>query len=184
MSAATFDPGATLTGPRLTVRKLVPGDLDGLHAAASDPETWAGHPAKDRWKREVFEPFFATLIALGGAVAVEDREAGRIVGGSRFYVPPDQPGSIAIGFTFLDRSHWGGSTNFELKTLMLTHAFRHFAEVWFHIAPSNIRSQKATAKLGAVHAYDARLDLSGQPTDWQCHRLAKADWEKVLAARG
>ncbi|WP_082505568.1 GNAT family N-acetyltransferase [Aureimonas sp. Leaf324] len=184
MSAAAFDPGATLKGTRLTVRKLAPGDLDGLHAAASDPGIWAGHPAKDRWKREVFEPFFTTLIALGGAVAVEDREAGRIVGGSRFYVPPDQPGSIAIGFTFLDRSHWGGPANFELKTLMLTHAFRHFDEVWFHIAPSNIRSQKATAKLGAVHAYDARLDLSGQPTDWQCHRLAKADWEKVLAARG
>ncbi len=165
------------------MRKLVPGDLDGLHAAASNPETWAGHPAKDRWRREVFEPFFATLIALGGAVAVEDRGEGRIVGGSRFYVPPDQPASIAIGFTFLDRSHWGGAANFEMKSLMLAHAFAHFDEVWFHIAPSNVRSQKATGKLGAVHAYDARLDLSGQPTHWQCFRLSKADWAATLAGR-
>ncbi|WP_202814934.1 GNAT family N-acetyltransferase [Aureimonas sp. AU22] len=179
-----FDPGATLVGPHLTVRKLVAGDLDGLHAAASDPETWAGHPATDRWKREVFEPFFRTLIALGGAVAVEDRREGRIVGSSRFYVPPDQPRSLAIGFTFLDRSHWGGPANFEMKSLMLGHAFDHVDDVWFHIAPSNVRSQKATGKLGAVHVYDARLDLSGQPTDWQCFRLRKADWERVLEGRG
>ncbi|WP_279482126.1 GNAT family N-acetyltransferase [Aureimonas sp. SK2] len=183
MTAPGFDPGATLVGPKLTVRKLVSADLDGLHAAASDPEIWAGHPATTRWQREVFEPYFRMLIDLGGAVAVEDRSEGRIVGASRFYVAPDQRDAISIGFTFLDRTHWGGVANFEMKSLMLTHAFAHFGEVWFHIAPSNIRSQKATAKLGAVHAYDARLDLAGTPTDWQCFRLAKADWEAVLAGR-
>ncbi len=182
MSGA-FDPGATLKGPRLTVRKLERQDLDRLHAAASNPETWAGHPAKDRWKREVFEPFFDLLVRLGGTVVVEDREEGRIVGASRFYVPPDRPDTIAIGFTFLDRTHWGGPANFEMKSLMLAHAFAHFDEVWFHIAPTNIRSQKATGKLGAVHAYDARLDLAGQPTDWQCFRLSKADWQARLARR-
>ncbi|RIY02055.1 N-acetyltransferase [Aureimonas flava] len=183
MTAPDFDPAATLRGPRLTVRELVAGDLDALHAAASDPETWAGHPARDRHRREVFEPFFRTLLALGGAVAVEDRAAGRIVGASRFYVPPDRPEAIAIGFTFLDRAYWGGAANFELKSLMLAHAFAWFDEVWFHIAPGNIRSQKATGKLGAVHAHDARLDLAGQPADWQCFRLTPEAWRAAAARR-
>lgn len=44
-------------------------------------------------------------------------------------------------------------------------ADRHPA-VWFHIDPSNIRSRKATAKLGAKHVYDAALNLSGNPASW------------------
>ncbi|WP_210270233.1 GNAT family N-acetyltransferase [Aureimonas sp. ME7] len=176
-----FDDQPTLVGPTLDLRPLVSGDLDALHAAASDPLTWAGHPATERYKRENFEPYFRQLVALGGTLAVEDRAAGRIIGCSRYYVAPDQPDAISIGFTFLDRSHWGGATNRELKTLMLTHAFASFDAVWFHIAPSNIRSQKATAKLGARHVYDAVLDLAGTPTPWQCFRLDKAEWERRRA---
>jgi RimJ/RimL family protein N-acetyltransferase len=82
---------------------------------------------------------------------VIDSQTNKIIGCSRYYVSPNQPDSISIGFTFLHHRYWGGATNSELKRLMLNHAFECFAEVWFHIAPSNIRSRKATAKLGAEH---------------------------------
>jgi RimJ/RimL family protein N-acetyltransferase len=38
---------------------------------------------------------------------------------------------------------------------MLDHAFKSYPDVRFHIAPANIRSQKATAKLGADYVYEA-----------------------------
>ncbi|MBP7242919.1 GNAT family N-acetyltransferase [Amaricoccus sp.] len=184
MSAPAFDPQPTLIGETLELRPLAAGDLDGLHAAASDEETWAGHPAKDRWKREMFEPYFAFLLRTGTTLAIIDRASGAIIGASRYYTAPDMPGSISIGFTFLNHRWWGGRTNFELKRLMLGHAFASFPSVWFHIDPSNIRSQTATARLGAVHAYDATLELiPGRPAPWVVLRLDRSAWDRVCAER-
>lgn len=174
-----FDDRSSLSGPTLALRPLHEADRKGLTAAASDPETWAGHPARDRYKRDVFDAYFDFLIKAGGTVAILDRVADTIIGCSRYYVPPDQPDDIGIGFTFLRHTYWGGRSNFELKTLMLDHAFGQVRTVWFHIARTNIRSQKATAKLGAVHAYDATLDLAGTPIDWMCFRLEREAWQTM-----
>jgi RimJ/RimL family protein N-acetyltransferase len=179
-----FDPQPRLVGDTLELRPLAAGDLDRLHLAASDPETWAGHPSKDRWRREAFEPYFAFLLGTGATLAIVDRASGRIIGASRYYTAPDRPGTISIGFTFLDRAFWGGRTNFELKRLMLGHAFETFPEVWFHIDPTNIRSQIATGRLGAVHIYDATLELvPGKPAPWTILRLDRDVWMRVCAER-
>ena len=161
----------------LELRPLKLDDLEGLYLVASAPEVWEGHPAKDRHRREVFEPYARSSLDSGTSLVVIDPKTDKIIGCSRYYVSPDQPDSISIGFTFLHHSYWGGATNFELKRLMLGHAFQYFAEVWFHIAPSNVRSQKATAKLGAEHVGDAVLDLSGGATLWMCFRLTRDTWE-------
>lgn len=179
--AFQFDDGPVLTGPTLELRPLEAEDEDGLVRAASDKATWAGHPARDRYKPEVFRPYFKFLLEAGGTLVIFC--GGKIIGCSRYYPVPDQPEGTGIGFTFLNSVWWGGDTNFELKTLMLDHAYRQVPTVWFHIAPDNIRSQKATAKLGAVHAYDATLDLSGKPADWTCWRLDQPQWETVKASR-
>ena len=66
---------------------------------------------------------------------------------------------------------------------MLDHAFQSFHQVWFHIAPSNIRSQKATRKLGAEYVGDAMLNLSGSPSLWTCLRLEREAWQSNRAGR-
>lgn len=86
-----------------------------MYYAASDPGIWAGHIARDRNKRGVFEPYFGYLLVSGKALTVIDIASGRIVGGSSYYVLPTVPDSIAIGFTFLVKEKWGGSTDRELK---------------------------------------------------------------------
>jgi N-acetyltransferase len=179
----TFDPQPEIMSETLAVRPLRREDFKGLFAAAGHPEVWAGHPAKDRYKRETFEPYFEFLLERGGTIVVVDQASRQIIGCSRYYVAPDQPESISIGFTFLNHAYWGGGTNYQLKRLMLDHAFKSYPEVWFHIAPTNIRSQKATAKLGAEHAYDATLDLSGSPTPWMCFRLSQDAWDHVRKGR-
>ncbi|MEO1138276.1 MAG: GNAT family N-acetyltransferase [Pseudomonadota bacterium] len=173
----TFDDQPVLEGDTLLLRPLVSGDLQPLFDAASDPVIWAGHPARDRYKRAVFEPYFHTLLDLGGTLVVVDRVQDRVIGCSRYYTAPDMPGTISIGFTFLRAEYWGGTTNLELKRLMLKHAFEVFDAVWFHIDPTNIRSQKATRKLGAINAYDAGLDLSGVAAPWKCYRLTRDEWQ-------
>lgn len=179
----TFDDQPKLDGDRLRLRGLREGDREALFHAASDPETWAGHPAKDRYQRAVFDPYFDMLLRSGGTLIVFDKATDQAIGCSRYYVGPDAPDDIAIGFTFLNPRYWGGTVNFCMKQLMLDHAFKHFDRVWFHIAPDNIRSQKATMKIGAVFTSDEDLDLSGTVLTWKCYRLDRAVWARIKAAR-
>lgn len=181
-NALNFQP--ELRGETLLLRPLKPEDFDGLYAAGSDPAVWAGHPARERYKPEVFRQYFDSQMASKSTLVFIDRATGKLIGCSRYYVAPDQPQAVSIGFTFLNNAYWGGATNFEIKRLMLDHAFLSVDDVWFHIDPTNIRSQKATAKLGAVHAYDAVLDISGSPLNWMCFRLTRDAWAKVKSAQG
>jgi RimJ/RimL family protein N-acetyltransferase len=142
----------TLRGELVELRPLRPADFDALLAVASDPLIWAQHPAGDRYKPEVFREFFQHAMASGGAFAVFDVATGRMIGSSRYLGYRRDRGEVEIGFTFLARSHWGGRYNGEMKRLMLEHAFRFVDTVVFLIGPTNIRSQKAVERIGAVHA--------------------------------
>ena len=73
-----------LTGERLELRPLEPGDYAALYAAASDPLIWEQHPEPDRWREDVFRAYFDGGLASGGALVVLDRANGRIVGSSRY----------------------------------------------------------------------------------------------------
>lgn len=64
MFAKTFDCQPTLFGRTLRLEPLAENDVEGMYQAASDPDVWAGHPATDRYKREVFETYFSSR-ALG-----------------------------------------------------------------------------------------------------------------------
>ena len=136
----------TLRGPKITLRPLAADDFRQIFDAASDPRVWAQHPDPDRGTREGFPPYFdGALKSKGCLVAIE---AERLIGWSRFsnYVPAR---SVAIGYTFLARSHWGGTGNAEMKRLMLTHAFTDVEDVLFTVAERNLRSRRAVEKLGA-----------------------------------
>jgi len=176
-----FDHQPTLTGAEFIMRPMAADDFEGLHKAASDPTTWAGHPNKDRYKSEVFRGYFDWLLAQRSTLVKYDKAADRLIGCSRYYTAPDMPDSISIGFTFVDCAYWGGAANFALKSLMLGHAFETFDDVWFHIDPSNIRSQKATAKLGAEFEYDAELALGPTAAPFKTYRLRKSVWTQTLA---
>ncbi|MBJ3761438.1 GNAT family N-acetyltransferase [Maribius pontilimi] len=152
-----FDPQPVLTGERLSLRPLRASDRDGLYHAASDPLVWEQHPASTRHQRDVFDPYFDELLASKGTLCV--RTDGTVIGCSRYYPVPAHPGEWGIGYTFLDRAHWGGAWNREMKTLMLRHAFASLPRVWFHIAQDNLRSQIATTRLGAEYQYDEALDM-------------------------
>ena len=157
-----FDSRPTLVGATLTLRPLVEEDFEPLHAAASDPLIWEQHPQPTRWQRDVFRSnFFEGALASGSAFVVLDNASGEVIGSSRFYEWSPGTREVAIGFTFLARQYWGGSSNQEMKHLMLDHAFRWADTVWFHIGASNWRSRRAMEKLGGRFSHEEAKALSG-----------------------
>ena len=145
----------------MELRPLRPEDWAGLYAVASDPLIWEQHPAKERYKREVFEEFFRESIASGGALVAIDGQSNRIIGSSRFQGYDEANGEIEIGWTFLARSYWGGPYNGEMKRLMVGHAFKFVNRVVLLIGPQNLRSRRAVEKIGAIRV-GLRPDAAGR----------------------
>jgi RimJ/RimL family protein N-acetyltransferase len=148
------------------LRPLVPEDLEALYAVAADPRIWEQHPEPSRYQRPVFEAFFAAGLASGGALVVIEKDSGSAIGSSRYYEWDPQRKEVAIGHTFLDRSHWGGTTNAEMKQLMLAHAFRWARRVWFHVGKSNWRSRRAMEKIGARLSHEGQRMVGGVLQDY------------------
>ena len=176
MFPAGFDPQPVLEGRSLRLRPMIPGDREPLFAAASDPLIWEQHPARNRHERAVFDPYFDAQLARGSALVTEQRSDGRIIGTSCYYVTDETPPSLSIGFTFLERAHWGGTANREMKMLMLDHIFASQDIAWLHVGADNIRSQKATEKLGATCRYTADLDLGNGGARYLCYALPRDVW--------
>lgn len=172
----TVDLQPTLTGPRITVRPIAPSDWDEMFAAASDPDIWALHPARDRYTEPVFRNYFDTAIASGSAFAFVERESGKIIGSSRYHDHKPEAGEIEIGWTFLTRPFWGGSCNREIKRLMLEHAFKFVDIVVFWVGDTNWRSQAAMKKIGGIRRpglYRRGVD----PTPHVVFEITKRDFQ-------
>lgn len=175
---------ATLEGPRLRARPLREADFDALFAAASDPGIWELHPVRDRYTRPKFEIYFQTGIASQGALVVEDRHDGSVIGSSRYTAHDPSRRTVEIGYTFLTRNHWGTGANRELKGLMLAHAFQHVDMVEFVVGVRNHRSRGAMEKLGGklVRTIVER-EPEGDLRESVVYVITQKDWEKQVMNR-
>jgi RimJ/RimL family protein N-acetyltransferase len=146
----SFDLQPYLKGELIELRPLMPNDWNDLFAVASDRLIWEQHPESDRYEKDVFKVFFKDALESGGAFVVIDRNSKRIIGSTRFHGYDPEKSEVEIGWTFLARECWGGRYNREMKQLMLAHAFKFVENVIFYIGENNVRSQKATEKIGAI----------------------------------
>lgn len=156
-----FDLQPVLKSELLELRPLRAEDFDDLFAVAADPLIWEQHPETDRYKEDQFRRFFAGAMESGGALVAIDTRKGQLIGSSRFNKYDAESSEVEIGWTFLGRSYWGGRYNGEMKRLMLEHAFQFVERVVFVIGPTNVRSQRAVEKIGAVRA-GSRLTEGGR----------------------
>lgn len=161
-----------LHGSTIRLRPLEGSDLEALYRAASDPAIWELHPDSERYRRDIFERrFFEGALASRGALAIEESDSGRIIGSSRYYEWIPDAKEISIGYTFIERSHWGAGTNRELKELMLNHIYQWAGVVWFHVGKTNLRSRRAVEKLGATLSHEKERELEGKPFTQLYYRL-------------
>lgn len=157
-----FELQPTLENEFVKIQPLKQTDFETLFSIASDPFIWLQHPNPDRYKRPVFETFFKGAIESNAAFLVFDKQTDKAIGSSRYYLVDSVEKSVAIGYTFLAKDYWGGVFNPALKSLMLNHAFTFFDKVILHIGVNNIRSQKATEKLGAKKIAEIEMEYYGE----------------------
>jgi N-acetyltransferase len=180
-----FPSQPTLVGDALILRPLRAEDFVPMYTAASDPLIWEQHPDPKRYQRGVFEAnFFAPAMAGASALVVVDRANSQVIGSSRFYEWDPVKREVAIGYTFLIRSHWGGDTNREMKALMLAHAFRFAQRVWFHVGANNLRSRKAMEKIGGVLNHLGEKTLFGVSHPYAFYAIDAADFAAAQSAAG
>jgi N-acetyltransferase len=175
----SFDLQPHLKGDLIELRPLASGDWHELFAVASDPLIWEQHPESDRYKEDVFKIFFDDALRSGGAFIVIDTQTQQIIGSTRFHGYDPEKSEIEIGWTFLARKYWGGRYNAEMKQLMLTHAFKFVENVVFFVGENNIRSQKATEKIGAVKSGTAKRVYGNRPASLNVRYLIKKPVTKV-----
>jgi len=157
----SFEYQPMLKSDLVELRPLRRHDYDALYAVAKDPLIWEQHPIKTRHEPEGFRAFFDESIASGGALIAIDTATQSVIGSSRFHGYDEQNSEVEIGWSFLARSHWGGTYNGEIKRLMLRHAFRFVDRVVLLVSPNNLRSQRAVEKIGGIRA-GSRPDASGR----------------------
>jgi N-acetyltransferase len=170
-----------LTGKLIELRPLKPEDFEALFRAASDPLVWEQHPESDRYQREIFQKYFDSGIESGGAFAIIDRNSGKVIGSSRYCHLNPAEREVEIGWTFLERAFWGGTYNWELKSLMLDHAFRFVDRVLFVVGENNTRSQKALLKIGAIFLKRVELpDRDGKLKTNHVFALSSRAWMETV----
>ncbi len=108
-----------------------------------------------------------------------------MVGVSSFLTISASQRSVEIGGTFLRPEVRSGVVNPATKMLMLDHAFSSGAiRVQFNIDRRNVRSQAATAKLGAVREgilRRNRITWTGYVRDTVVFSILDAEWPAVRA---
>ena len=168
-----FNLQPTLESDLLHLRPLIWGDFDPLYRVAKDPLIWEQHPANNRHEKNAFEKFFNDAINSGGALVAIDSKSRNIIGSSRYHGYNPDKSEIEIGWTFLARFYWGGVYNYEMKRLMLEHAFNFVKSVIFVVGIENIRSQRAVLKIGGNRVGTGKDDGDNESFIYQ---ILKSDY--------
>ncbi|HLA30953.1 MAG TPA: GNAT family protein [Pseudomonas sp.] len=120
----------------------------------------------------------------GKALAFVIRLGEQLVGTTRFGDFMNILPAAEIGWTWLDHSQHGTGLNAMVKYLMLKHAFEHWqmVRVQLKTAASNLRSQRAIEKLGAVREgvlRNHRRLADGRLDDSVLYSITDRDWPAI-----
>ncbi len=168
-----------LENDSLQLLPLAESDFERLFNVASDPEVWAMHPNKERYKRDVFQNFFKGALQSKGAFLIIDKETTAVLGSTRFYDYDENDESILIGYTFYGTKFWGKNINASVKKMMLDYIFQFVEKVIFHVGKDNIRSIKAMTKLGAENLGETEVAYFGEtPKINVVFQIKKDEWQR------
>ncbi|MBU0807382.1 MAG: GNAT family N-acetyltransferase [Gammaproteobacteria bacterium] len=120
----------------------------------------------------------------GRALPFVIRLDDQLVGTTRFADFVSSLPAAEIGWTWLDRSQHGTGLNTLIKYLMLKHAFESWrmVRVQLKTAASNLRSQRAIEKLGALREgvlRNHRRLADGRLDDTVLYSITDHDWPVV-----
>lgn len=166
----------TISKGSLVLSPLKTSDFERLFEVGSDPEIWKMHPDFNRYQREGFTQYFNKIMEGDLPFLITDN--GNIIGATSYYDYDEGESQIAIGYSFLKKSYWGTSTNKTIKNLMLKKAFEFVDKVIFHVASSNIVSQKALANIGAIKVKEY-AEPEGSENNKVLFQILKKEYKKI-----
>lgn len=161
-----------LANDLITLKPLTAVDFEALYTVAADPEIWKQHPDFNRYTKEGFTDYFNKLLLTDEPYLIIRNEDKVIIGATSYYEKENLKKTIAIGYTFLIKSCWGGFYNSSIKRLMIDTAFTFYDEIVFHVRERNFRSQAALVKIGAVKTreYPSAFDPSSLQLDFVLYK--------------
>jgi RimJ/RimL family protein N-acetyltransferase len=137
-----------LSGERVTLTPVRPGDADALRAAANDPRIWTYMLTTDldEWLRAMLAEQEA-----GQRVQFAVSYEGEVVGSTSYMSLAPEHLRLEIGNTWMNPSEWGTGANIEAKYLLLRHAFETVGcrRVEFKTDAGNERARAALAAIPA-----------------------------------
>lgn len=142
-----------------TTIKLVPMDeshVEGLARVLRNPNIW-----EFTWRKITSDEQVQDLITTAFAnqtngsqipYVIIEQASGQIVGTTRIMHPDLVHRNAEIGCTWISPEYWRTSVNTEAKSLLLHYCFEELKliRVEFTVVASNLRSQRAVERLGAV----------------------------------
>lgn len=171
-----FNYQAILQSNNFKLNTLKAEHFKELYQVASNPHLWAGHPSPERYQLENFQKWFDSALNSQQALVITDIRTNKLIGSTRFYNFDSIKSEVYIGYTFIDCDYWGGKANAEIKNMMIQHALHSVDSVLFDVDPTNIRSQKALEKIGAVFLYKEKKTLS-KDTEYLVYKVSKQESE-------
>jgi RimJ/RimL family protein N-acetyltransferase len=175
-------PPEPLVGRIVRLERVAERHRDGLREAAE--REWHIHRYTnmgtfgfERW----FELALATEKEVPFAVLVDGRPAGS----SRYLNVEPMHRRLEIGWTWLERAHWGSGANVEAKYLLLRNAFERWdaMRVEFKTDARNLRVRGALLGVGARFEgiFRKHMILPDSVRDSAWYAILDDDWPRVKA---
>lgn len=178
----------TLSGRVVRLEPLCAAHAPGLLAAA-EPELFRFTPqGPARWTEEGFLADIQKVNAIPDTIAfaIVHRPTGAVIGRTTYMEIRPAHRGLEIGRTWLARAHQGTAVNPEMKYLLMRHAFEALGaiRVQYKTGHTNVHSQRAIAKLGAVREGVLRnhmIQPDGGYRDTVVFSITSGEWPAIKA---
>jgi RimJ/RimL family protein N-acetyltransferase len=181
-----WDFPATLPGPDLELRRLVPDDAAALAPLAGEDLFQYLSKRPPAWTAQGMAALLAELLPMPASAFYAIRSPPHsVVGMTAFLDISEYHRRLEIGWTWLAAHTHSSGLNRRVKFAMLEHAFGLGAErVCLTTDSRNTRSQRAIEKLGAVkegvmRRYGRMPD--GHQRDIFVYSIVRSEWQALRA---
>lgn len=145
----------TFNGTNVILEPLTLEHANEIRIAVQDGELWklwfTSIPSPETVEEYIQKALDMRENAGAMPFIVREKEAGKIIGCTRYFNVDETNQRLEIGYTWYSESYQRTSVNTECKYLLLTHAFEKLdaIAVEFRTHWHNHRSRAAIARLGA-----------------------------------
>ena len=177
----------TLTTERLTLRRILPTDLDDVFAYASNPAVpryllWYPHPDKDytaRYLREVDRRYKKAQF-YDWAVTLTD--SGKMIGTCGFTSFDLPNNSAEVGYV-LSSPYWGQGIGPEALRAVITFGFEalYLNRIEAHFMPANNASRRVLEKcmMQPEGVRREAMYAKGRYIDIETYAITEKDYKKI-----